>query len=176
MRFTRRQRDLKTYFVGHCCIRFIDVYRHWRTEEGDTPWMTGPEVQIQDNKDGHDPQKSGWLYQLYKPEGDATKPAGEWNHYRVACNNGTIKLSVNGKEVSGGSECTPRKGYICLESEGTECHFRNIRIQEITPSRPPSAVRAGSGYPSWRWPSWAWPWWCWWGSSAIRRPTLATCW
>ena len=51
------------------------------TDEGGTPWQTGPEIQIQDNKDGHDPQKAGWLYQLYKPEGeaDATKPAGEWN-------------------------------------------------------------------------------------------------
>ena len=59
------------------------------------------------------------------------KPAGEWNLYRVVCSNGVVKLSVNGKEVSGGSECTPRKGYICLESEGTECHFRNIRIKEL---------------------------------------------
>ncbi len=35
------------------------------TEEERTPWLTGPEIQIQDNKDGHDPQKAGWLYQLY---------------------------------------------------------------------------------------------------------------
>ena len=64
------------------------------------------------------------------------KPAGEWNHYRVVCNNGVIKLSVNGKEVSGGSNCTPRKGYICLESESTECHFRNIRIKELPSTNP----------------------------------------
>uniref|UniRef100_UPI002610D65E 3-keto-disaccharide hydrolase n=1 Tax=uncultured Gimesia sp. TaxID=1678688 RepID=UPI002610D65E len=37
------------------------------TEEEKTPWRTGPEIQIQDNVDGHDPQKAGWLYQLYKP-------------------------------------------------------------------------------------------------------------
>jgi hypothetical protein len=64
------------------------------------------------------------------------KPAGEWNHYRVVCNNGVIKLSVNGKEVSGGSQCTPRRGYICLESEGTECHFRNIRLKELPSTNP----------------------------------------
>ena len=34
------------------------------TEEEQRPWQTGPEVQIQDNVDGHDPQKAGWLYQL----------------------------------------------------------------------------------------------------------------
>jgi hypothetical protein len=64
------------------------------------------------------------------------RPAGEWNHYRVVCNNGTIKLSVNGKEVSGGSQCRPRKGYICLEAEGTECHFRNLRIKELPSTQP----------------------------------------
>ena len=41
------------------------------TEEYNAPWQTGPEIQVQDNVDGHDPQKSGWLYQLYKPK----KPA-----------------------------------------------------------------------------------------------------
>ena len=35
------------------------------TEDAAQPWHTGPEVQIQDNVDGHDPQKAGWLYQLY---------------------------------------------------------------------------------------------------------------
>lgn len=64
------------------------------------------------------------------------KPAGEWNHYRVVCKDGVVKLSVNGKEVSGGSQCTPRKGYICLEAEGTECHFRNIRIKELPSTNP----------------------------------------
>jgi glucose/arabinose dehydrogenase len=78
------------------------------TEQAARPWHTGPEVQLQDNVDGHDPQKSGWLYQLYKPVkpnwarrfenqvgfkspevDDATRPAGQWNH---------IYLRVTGKE------------------------------------------------------------------------------
>jgi len=45
----------------------------------------------------------------------------------------------NGKEVSGGRKCNPRKGYICLESEGSECHFRNIRIKELPSTNPPPA-------------------------------------
>jgi hypothetical protein len=64
------------------------------------------------------------------------KPAGEWNHYQVLCKDGVLKLAVNGKVVSGGNMCKPRKGYICLESEGTECHFKNIRIQELQSSNP----------------------------------------
>jgi len=68
------------------------------------------------------------------PSERRANPAGEWNHYRVECRDGVLKLAVNGKIVSGGSDCSPRKGYICLESEGSECHFRNLRILEIPPS------------------------------------------
>ena len=56
------------------------------------------------------------------------KGKGEWNTYDVVCVDGTIKLSINGKFVNGISKSTQNKGYICLESEGAEIHFRNIRI------------------------------------------------
>jgi hypothetical protein len=56
------------------------------------------------------------------------KGKGEWNTYEVVCVDGTIKLSVNGKFVNGISKSTKKKGYICLESEGAEIHFRNIRV------------------------------------------------
>jgi hypothetical protein len=75
------------------------------------------------------PHPGGWERCL--PSEQRAKPAGEWNHYRVVCNNGDIKLAVNGKVVSGGTKCSPRKGYICLEAEGSECHFRNIKIKEL---------------------------------------------
>lgn len=83
------------------------------TETENKPWQTGPEIQVQDNGDGHDPQLAGWLYQLYKPSlpgwirnslkeagkevpesVDTTKPAGEWNH---------IYLKV-----------TPQQGIVCM--------------------------------------------------------------
>jgi hypothetical protein len=70
------------------------------------------------------------------PSEHRANPSPQWNHYRVVCNDGVIKLSVNGKEVTGVSECNPRKGYICLESEGSECHFKNIRIQELPSTDP----------------------------------------
>jgi hypothetical protein len=46
---------------------------------------------------------------------------------------GTVKLSVNGKVVNGISKATQKKGYLCLESEGAEIHFRNIKIMELPP-------------------------------------------
>ena len=60
-------------------------------------------------------------------------PKGEWNVYDVVAVDGVIKLSVNGKVVNGISHATQKKGYLCLESEGAEIHFRNIRIMELPP-------------------------------------------
>jgi hypothetical protein len=70
------------------------------------------------------------------PSEKRTKQAGEWNHYKVIGNDGVLKLHVNGKEVSGVSGCTPRKGYMALESEGVECHFRNVKIKELPSTNP----------------------------------------
>ena len=61
------------------------------------------------------------------------KPKGEWNVYDVVCVDGTVKLSVNGKFVNGVSKASVKKGYLCLESEGAEIHFRNIQIMELPP-------------------------------------------
>lgn len=58
---------------------------------------------------------------------------GEWNTYDVVAVDGVVKLAVNGKFVNGVSRSTRRKGYLCLESEGAEIHFRNIRILELPP-------------------------------------------
>jgi hypothetical protein len=70
------------------------------------------------------------------PSEERVKGAGEWNHYRVTANDGVVKLAVNGKEVSGVSKCNPRKGYLALESEGSECRFRNIKIVELPTTNP----------------------------------------
>ena len=84
---------------------------HVAEQEGKPPWHSGPEIQVQDNEGGHDPQKAGWLYQLFQPPKsipiakkplpgqeedaplDATRPAGEWNQV-------TLKLSANQGEVN----------------------------------------------------------------------------
>jgi hypothetical protein len=83
----------------------------------------------------------GWERCL--PSEHRARPYGEWNHYRVESHDGRLTLAVNGKVVSGASGCRPRRGYICLESEGSECHFRNIRIREW-PSSSPAADEVAS--------------------------------
>lgn len=65
------------------------------------------------------------------PSEERSKSSPEWNHYRIVGSNGVLRLSVNGKEVSGGEECNYRKGYLGLESEGAPVEFRNIRVWEL---------------------------------------------
>ena len=65
------------------------------------------------------------------PTENRSNPSPEWNHYRIECRDGEISLAVNGKVVTRGTDCVPRKGYICLESEGGVVHYRNVRIREL---------------------------------------------
>ncbi len=85
------------------------------TEEANTPWQTGPEIQILDNDKGRDPQKAGWLYQLYQPTRpawvtqaekaagieqkgplDATRPAGQWNQLYLRQTPQQSEVMMNG--------------------------------------------------------------------------------
>jgi hypothetical protein len=137
-----------------------------------TPFARGIEVQILDN--GYSANgKNEWYTthgDVFPVHGASMTPTGrisdngsrsfptedrcnsspEWNHYRVVANNGTVRLSVNGKEVTVGKDCRPRKGYLCLESEGSECHFRNIRIRELpsTNPKPEEIARVDEGFVS----------------------------
>ena len=65
------------------------------------------------------------------PSKDLSKGTGEWNHYYVRAINGEVRLWVNGEEVSGGKDCQPATGYLCLESEGSPVEFRGLKIREL---------------------------------------------
>jgi hypothetical protein len=94
------------------------------------------------------PHPGGWKRSL--PSEHRARAAGEWNHYRAECIDGTIRLAVNGKVVSGGTKCNPRKGYLCLESEGGVVHYRNLRIKELpsTGPKPEEVARTDEGFRS----------------------------
>lgn len=84
------------------------------------------------------------------PTENRAKSSPQWNHYRIVCNDGNISLAVNGQVVTQGKDASPRKGYICLESEGGVAHYRNIRIKELpaTPIDPKDVAIAYRGYRS----------------------------
>ncbi len=118
------------------------------------PFLRAIEVQVLDN--GYDARgKNEWytthgdlfpiwgstIKPIYKGNGmrcfpieERSKSSPEGNHYKIVGNGSKLRLSVNGKEVSGGDECNWRKGYIGLESEGSPVEFRNLRIKELPAS------------------------------------------
>jgi hypothetical protein len=65
------------------------------------------------------------------PRAEHSKGTPEWNHYYVRAINGEVRLWVNGHEVSGGRDCQPATGHLCLEAEGAPVEFRNLRIREL---------------------------------------------
>lgn len=65
------------------------------------------------------------------PTKNLVKPSGQWNHYYIRAINGEVRLWVNGEEVSGGNNCEPKMGHVCLESEGSPIEFRGLRIREL---------------------------------------------
>lgn len=126
------------------------------TEEAAHPWQTGPEVQILDNGVGRDPNKAGWLYALYVPETDATKPAGEWNEIRLRVTPEKGETWMNGTKyyefVKGSPDWDARvakskfatmpkfgkaaRGHICLQDHGDTVAYRNIRIRPLDQPQP----------------------------------------
>lgn len=134
------------------------MYHVQETEK--SPWQTGPEIQIQDNKDGHDPQKCGWLYQFYSTDKDATRPAGEWNTLRIVITPQKCEHYMNGVKyfdyVKGSADWNARlekskfkafpnfgkatTGHICLQDHGNLVSYRNIKIRDL--SKDPKAVEA----------------------------------
>ena len=122
------------------------------------PFTRSLEVQVMDGQEGDWYTSDGDIFPIHgatmKPEngrGNGNRafptekrmnPAPKWNHYRVECINGEISLAVNGKVVTRGKNASPRKGFICLESEGSPCEFRNIKLKELpgSPSLSPSDV------------------------------------
>ncbi len=131
------------------------------TDQGRAVWATGPEFQLEDNKEAHDPVRCGWLYALYQPPIDpktdkildATKPVGEWNHVRLLISPEKCEHDINGVKyfeyVLGSDDFNDRVakskfasmpnfaksniGYIALQGDHGSVSFRNIKIRPIAP-------------------------------------------
>ena len=59
------------------------------------------------------------------------KPIGEWNQYEITVDGGRVSLKVNGEVLNEGTNAEELPGKIALQSEGSEIHFRNIRLTPI---------------------------------------------
>ena len=121
------------------------------------PFTRSVEVQIMDGDNGDMFAIHGATLtpRVVNPKGmrsspweERNHPAGQWNKYVVESQDGVLTLSVNGKVVNRVFHCNPRKGYICLESEGSLIYFRNIRIKELpsTNPHPLTVAKADEGF------------------------------
>jgi hypothetical protein len=59
------------------------------------------------------------------------KPPGQWNTYKIIADGDTVTLIINGTEVNRATGCAPRSGKVCLTSEGSEIHFRKVRVMPL---------------------------------------------
>ncbi|MEY3027886.1 MAG: hypothetical protein RLZZ238_2783 [Planctomycetota bacterium] len=112
-----------------------------RTIGDDVVWPKSMEAQLHSRNAG-----DFWNIGEYKATVDASrtegrhtvklhetneKPLGEWNHYRIVVNQGTIELWVNGllQNIATGVEVN--KGRIALQSEGAYIEFKDIVLHPI---------------------------------------------
>jgi hypothetical protein len=90
-------------------------------------------------------QRHGSIYDVFPANGDALKPAGEWNQEEIIADGRKIKVILNGKVLvdanlddvtdpevlkrhPGLARTTGRIGFL---GHGSRVEFRNIRIKEL---------------------------------------------
>jgi len=111
-----------------------------RVQEPDQVWPKSIEAQLQSGNAG-----DFWNIGDYQMTADKARTngrntkklkanendIGEWNRYEIIVDHGTVALMVNGEELNRATGCAELPGYIGLQSEGAEIHFKNVRLSPI---------------------------------------------
>lgn len=107
-----------------------------RFPDAPDPWYavnTGYEIQI-DN--GQDPvHQTGAIYDFSAPFRLASKPAGEWNTYRIEVAGQHYQIFLNGEKVNDFFGDRSLEGYVGLQNhdDASRVWFRNIRVLPTAP-------------------------------------------
>lgn len=131
------------------------MYRIVEDPKYKQPYLTGPEMQVLDNKCHPDAKiithRSGDFYDVMASKTENVKPAGEWNAVRIIMKgykleqwqNGVkqIKLTLGSEEINAIVEKSKWKnqkdwgkaliGKIGLQDHGDPVWFRNIKIRSL---------------------------------------------
>jgi hypothetical protein len=126
-----------------------------RTPKEGNPAYAGMEIQILDHR--HEryagklkpTQHHGSIYDVIPAQGDALRPAGQWNEQEIVVDGTRIRVTLNGKVITNADISTITDpeilkrhpglrrvtGHIGFLGHGSLVSFRNIRLQEL-PARP----------------------------------------
>ena len=119
------------------------------------PWLTGPEMQILDDKCHPDAKidthRAGDLYDMIETSIPTVLPAGSWNSIKIRSMNGDMTFWQNGKEVvnftmhnedwdkmvaqskfkSMPAFGKSKRGRIGLQDHGDMVWFRNLKVRVL---------------------------------------------
>ncbi len=115
------------------------------TQNAPKLWPTSIQVQL------HQPE-AGSVFPVGEAVADATvktkglaNSVGEWNQCLIVSRSGSVVVHVNGKKAGEVTGCKPSTGAIAIQSEGSEVHFRNIKVRVPTPETVSSTNENKSG-------------------------------
>ncbi|MHC4401263.1 MAG: family 16 glycoside hydrolase [Planctomycetota bacterium] len=135
-----------------------------RTPDLEDPVYTGIEVQVSNSHGRENLSRGGTagaIYDCVAPTANAIKKPGEWNRYRITCNENRITVVLNGEEVvdmdldrwttphlnpDGTKNKFPtalkdfsREGHVGLQDHGRPVWYRNVRIKRLAAAPKPPA-------------------------------------
>jgi glucose/arabinose dehydrogenase/type 1 glutamine amidotransferase len=108
------------------------------------PWDAvrgGYEIQIDDIQ--RNPiNVTGAVYSFSAPFRVASRPAGEWNQYRIEVVGQRYQIYLNGEKVNDFFGTRGREGFIGLQNHDDESrvHFRNIRVTPLRVANAPERM------------------------------------
>jgi hypothetical protein len=97
-------------------------------------WPTSIQVQLHQPKAGSIfPSGDAMSDNTTDTSPDVAREIGMWNELKVQAEAGRLSVEVNGKKLGELTGAKPLSGGIALQSEGSEVHFRKIRIRPLKP-------------------------------------------
>lgn len=110
------------------------------TIEKDMIWPKSVQIQLHRPTAGSIFPSNGGKVDNPLPAKDLSRPVNVWNDCQITSVDGKISVTLNGHKVGEVTGCMPQKGCVGLQSEGSEIHFRNVRIKPLPATVPEKRI------------------------------------